>query len=101
MEIGKMEKLREFHAAESGNFDQVATNALIQLIEKAIQQDGRCTIGLSGGSTPKPIYTLLGQQTSINWDVVHFFLVDERYISIESPLSNTVRDIFFERRTGF
>ncbi|MDD5055630.1 MAG: 6-phosphogluconolactonase [Candidatus Peribacteraceae bacterium] len=53
------------------------------------QADGRTvTIGLSGGSTPRPAYQLLGQSTDIDWTRVTLFLVDERYVSSDAPESN-------------
>jgi len=47
---------------------------------------------LTGGSTPKPIYERLAKEPYRNqlpWDRVHWFWGDERFVSIENPLSNT------------
>jgi 6-phosphogluconolactonase len=57
-----------------------AARTLTQRIEA-----GARTIGLSGGSTPKPLYELLGQQRfpDMTWVVV-----DERYVPIDDPQSN-------------
>jgi len=53
-----------------------------------IGQHGKCALGLSGGSTPKPIYELLGQDTEIDWSAVHVFLVDDRFIDPSDSKSN-------------
>lgn len=45
-------------------------------------------IGLSGGSTPQPIYEELAQKTEINWSQIHFYQVDERFIAKTDPDSN-------------
>jgi 6-phosphogluconolactonase len=48
-------------------------------------------VGLSGGSTPKPIYQELSKQYEAlkeNWKRVIFFLIDERYIGVEDNRSN-------------
>lgn len=64
---------------------QFLTNAIL-----AAQVGGRtATIGLSGGSTPKPVYKKLSQEKSIDWKRVRFFLLDERYVSAENADSNT------------
>jgi 6-phosphogluconolactonase len=59
------------------------------LINEAILNNGKCIIGLSGGSTPRPVYEALGKSTEIDWSKVWLFLVDERYVSAESDDSNT------------
>lgn len=45
-------------------------------------------IGLSGGSTPKPIYEALGKEKGIDWSKVWLFLVDDRYVAADDPRSN-------------
>lgn len=48
------------------------------------------TIALSGGSTPRLLFTVLGDQyaSSVPWDKVHFFWVDERCVPPEDHESN-------------
>jgi 6-phosphogluconolactonase len=53
--------------------------------ERAIRQSGAKTIALTGGSTPKRLYELLGQ--SLPEDVT-WVLVDERYVPMSDPQSN-------------
>lgn len=62
-------------------FVQEATQLLADFIREK-QQDSSAivTIGLSGGSTPGPIYSSLATEEKIDWKRVQFFLVDERYI---------------------
>lgn len=45
-------------------------------------------IGLSGGSTPGPIYSALNNSSDFDLSKIDFFQIDERYISSESPKSN-------------
>lgn len=56
-------------------------------IQSAIQSRGLCTIALSGGSTPKPLYEAIGAQ-QLPWDKIHVFWGDERYVPPDSPDSN-------------
>ena len=44
-------------------------------------------IALSGGNTPIPILTLLGEQ-DLPWEKFHFFIVDERVVEESNELSN-------------
>ncbi|GFE70016.1 6-phosphogluconolactonase [Chroococcus sp. FPU101] len=60
---------------------------VLEKIEQAIQQRGKCTLVLSGGSTPKPLYEALAQQ-SLPWEKIYIFWGDERYVSSDHPDSN-------------
>ncbi|PIQ76399.1 6-phosphogluconolactonase [Candidatus Peregrinibacteria bacterium CG10_big_fil_rev_8_21_14_0_10_49_24] len=64
------------------------------MINEAILAKGKCILGLSGGSTPRPVYEALGRSTEIDWSKVWIFLIDERYVSSESEDSNSklIRD---------
>jgi 6-phosphogluconolactonase len=66
-----------------------AVELLGSLISAAISDHGSCILGLSGGSTPRPVYEALGkEQKPIDWFKVHLFLVDERYVPPDDPRSN-------------
>jgi 6-phosphogluconolactonase len=76
-------------------FVQTSVRTLAEAIKSSISDHGFCTLGLSGGSTPHPIYkTLVKEQ--IDWSSVTVFLVDERYTSPNDPESNQklVKDAF-------
>lgn len=55
---------------------------------QAVQAKGRFTVALSGGSTPKALYSLLATKSTIPWDKVCFFWGDERYVPPDHPESN-------------
>lgn len=69
-------------------FEARAVNFIAQIMRDAIMERGKCTIGLSGGSTPGPVYSVLGQQAGIDWSKVTLFLVDERYVPASDQQSN-------------
>lgn len=76
---------------ETGSDQDFVTQAVTwmeQKIVNAIADTGRAIIGLSGGSTPRPVYGALGEAKSIEWDRVWIFLVDDRYCREDSPHSN-------------
>lgn len=56
-------------------------------IQTAIESRGLCTIALSGGSTPKPLYEAIAAQ-KLPWDKIHVFWGDERYVPPDHPDSN-------------
>ncbi len=79
----------EIITRETGEeFVRTAVQWIIGTILQA-QHNGRTAIvGLSGGSTPKPVYVLLSTERSIDWKRVKFFLVDDRYVPPDHEESN-------------
>eukprot|EP01053_Blabericola_migrator_P010356 Blabericola_migrator_1__10355@NODE_582_length_7491_cov_233_955684_g431_i0_p2_GENE_NODE_582_length_7491_cov_233_955684_g431_i0NODE_582_length_7491_cov_233_955684_g431_i0_p2_ORF_typecomplete_len813_score163_46G6PD_C/PF02781_16/3e116G6PD_N/PF00479_22/4_2e54Glucosamine_iso/PF01182_20/4_6e03Glucosamine_iso/PF01182_20/8_3e43_NODE_582_length_7491_cov_233_955684_g431_i0332441 len=85
-------------------FVSSAATVLINSIRHSIAVDhddgtvtwsgGWAIIGLSGGSTPVPVYQMVNQYMRseagqlLDWDKVIWFLVDERYVPADSDLSN-------------
>ena len=60
---------------------------VVAKLESAIESQGRATIALAGGSTPKPLYEALSTQT-LPWSKIHIFWGDERYVAANHPDSN-------------
>ncbi|MEW5859216.1 MAG: 6-phosphogluconolactonase [Cyanobacteriota bacterium] len=56
-------------------------------IHATIEERSLCTIALSGGSTPKPLYEAIATQ-NLPWDKIHIFWGDERYVPPDHPDSN-------------
>lgn len=69
---------------------QAAADEVILAASEAIQQRGRFTIALSGGSTPRSLYTLIAANASASlpWDKVLFFWGDERHVPPTDSDSN-------------
>jgi len=65
----------------SADLMQSAARTIEQLVER-----GARSIALSGGSTPQPLYKLLGQ--SLRNQPIVWVVVDERYVPIDDPQSN-------------
>lgn len=70
---------RTIQAASDEDFVRKAAKHLADVITDAINKRGECILGLSGGSTPKPVYEALGK-LPLPWDQVRCFLIDERYV---------------------
>jgi 6-phosphogluconolactonase len=60
---------------------------VISRIQEAINEKDRFTIALSGGSTPKPLYEALSNE-SLPWAKIHVFWGDERYVPATHQDSN-------------
>ncbi len=64
-----------------------ALEIVLEVYKRAIARDGKFTIAVAGGSTPKPLYELLATQP-LDWSKVHVFWGDERYVPVSDPQSN-------------
>lgn len=84
----------EIIETDEKKFVEQSAEFLTESIRSALQQNDTCIVGLSGGSTPRPIYELLGKAEGIDWSSVYLFLVDERHVPADNPDSNQslVRD---------
>lgn len=62
----------------------------VQLVEEYSKTQSKITVSLSGGSTPKLLFSLLAEQYSdkVNWDLLHLFWGDERCVAKDDPESN-------------
>ncbi|MHB8411596.1 MAG: 6-phosphogluconolactonase [Candidatus Acidiferrales bacterium] len=61
-----------------------------RVANEAVRSRGRCTISLSGGSTPEKAYALWSTEfrERMPWAKTHFFWGDERFVSADDPKSN-------------
>src|ERR1700739_1830977 len=68
---------------------QAAAQEFHRLAEAAVQERGRFCVALSGGNTPRTIYSLLASEhKELPWDRVHIFFGDERHVPPDHPDSN-------------
>jgi len=69
---------------------QAAAAEFAALAVQAVKTSGRFSVALSGGSTPKSLYSLLasGSISNIPWDKIFFFFGDERFVLPDDPESN-------------
>ncbi len=84
------------------SLSQTAAENFSFLAQKIIREKGVFCCALSGGSTPKRVYEILGAppyQTELPWGKVHFFFSDERSVPPDHPESNfkMIDDCFFSK----
>jgi 6-phosphogluconolactonase len=82
---------------DAAELNRRAAELFIQRAGEAATRSGRFAVALSGGSTPKALYSLLatpGFADRIPWPKVNLFWGDERCVPPEHPESNyrTVRE---------
>ncbi|MDG2332405.1 MAG: 6-phosphogluconolactonase [Flavobacteriales bacterium] len=82
--------------------EQQAVAFCLDNIESSLTERNHCSILLSGGSTPGPIYSKLSD-TNLQWDKVTAGLVDERYLPSEHEQSNEklIRNTLIRSKAAF
>ncbi|MEO6547134.1 MAG: 6-phosphogluconolactonase [Ferruginibacter sp.] len=63
----------------------------VEAADESINDHGRFTVALSGGSSPEKLYSLLASDQfnkKVDWKNVYFFLGDERYVPLTDEQSN-------------
>lgn len=73
------------------DLDAVADAACEHLCNRAwacVQERGRFTVALSGGSTPRALYTRLAKHPELPWDHMELCFGDERAVPPGDPSSN-------------
>jgi len=82
---------RLFVVADQTALAKEAAERCARIAQEAVARAGRFTIALSGGSTPKLLYSLLAAEpysTSLPWSKTHVFWGDERAVPPDDPDSN-------------
>jgi 6-phosphogluconolactonase len=76
---------------DADSLASVAVRRFIGLARTAIAERGRFLVALAGGSTPRPVYTLLAKEpfvSQVEWTFVHVLWGDERCVPPDHPDSN-------------
>jgi 6-phosphogluconolactonase len=76
---------------DADELSRKAAGQLVSLARQAIAAHGRFTVALSGGSTPKALYSLLATgefSEQLAWRQIHLFWGDERCVAPDHAESN-------------
>jgi len=70
-----------------------AAQYIVEMVDEAVDRQGRARIAISGGSTPKAAFELLGDpglpwRGRMQWDKLDLYWVDERCVPPDDPESN-------------
>jgi 6-phosphogluconolactonase len=82
--------------------DTLAKAAADRVTARIAANRERAAICLTGGSSPKALYSLLASEIyrdQIPWNRVHWFIGDERFVAADDPLHNMglARRLFLDR----
>ena len=88
MSNGAAPTVRSF--ADAAAVSDALARSVVETAGDRIRAGGHFSIALSGGETPRGAYQLLGSryQYSIDWEKVHVYFTDERFVPREDPRSN-------------
>jgi 6-phosphogluconolactonase len=69
---------------------EAAAEEFIRLANAAVREKGHFDVALSGGSTPKALFSVLASKPAgtIPWNEIRFFWGDERHVPPDHPDSN-------------
>src|SRR6202021_3208280 len=69
-----------------------AAEEVVKRAQSPVTRNGSFSVALSGGSTPKLLYSLLATDAELRakvpWDKMHLFFGDERHVGPDDPQSN-------------
>jgi 6-phosphogluconolactonase len=86
--------------ATTEEFVRSAVTWISGVIAETASSQETVRIGLCGGSTPIPVYTMLATDKNLPWEKTTFFLLDERYVARDNADSNQrmIRDTLLTRQ---
>lgn len=78
---------------DTAALSRAAADEFLRAARAAIEKQGRFSVALSGGSTPKAMFALLGADeksgtNKLPWDKLQVFFSDERHVPPDHPDSN-------------
>lgn len=76
---------------DKAQLSKEAAQLFVQKAQEAVQQNGRFTVALTGGSSPVQLYNLLAQQPfleQVPWQQTYVFWGDERWVPLSDDRSN-------------
>jgi 6-phosphogluconolactonase len=82
-----MENLRQKIFNNKAQLESALAKEISQTLEQEIKKNGKATLLVSGGSTPKKLYEILSN-IGIDWTNVSIGLVDERFVATYNDESN-------------
>src|SRR5436190_7930543 len=85
----KRSKLEVFETTDALN--KAAAEFIISLAGKAVTENGRFVLALSGGQTPRNLFMLLGQSSfsdRMPWKKTFIFWGDERCVPLDDERNN-------------
>jgi len=84
-EVGTMNNFKHFNS--DNQLLEDLSSHICTILQKSVEQNGKATLLVSGGNTPKPLFKKLSK-IDIPWEKITIALVDERWILNTNKDSN-------------
>jgi 6-phosphogluconolactonase len=79
--------VRRIESADEGAAAEACAQHVLAILGEAVRANGRATLAVSGGSSPKRLFARMAA-AKFNWRGVHIFWVDERCVPPTDGASN-------------
>lgn len=76
---------------DHASFVEAAAGRIAVKLDRVVQAQGRCSVALAGGATPRPVYACLARAPLVSqvcWERVELYFTDERCVPPDDPRSN-------------
>ncbi|WP_207430382.1 6-phosphogluconolactonase [Sabulibacter ruber] len=76
---------------DKSELSQAAADIFVQTAREAVEQNGKFTVALTGGTSPDELYKLLAQspyREQVPWEKTFIFWGDERWVPLTDERSN-------------
>ncbi len=77
-----------YNTSHQRDFVEKSVEAIETFLLKRFKERRILRVALSGGQSPIPVYQALAHSKKIEWSRIQLFLVDERYVPLNSEDSN-------------
>lgn len=74
-----------FESTDALNID--FSSKIVNILSEGIAKNGRASLVVSGGRTPKPLFHILSN-SNLDWEKIDISLADERWVEQSDPASN-------------
>jgi 6-phosphogluconolactonase len=83
----------------AGKLPEFAAKEIVKCLTRALEERGKASLCLAGGTTPRAVYEALAAETSLPWAAISAYFGDERCVEPDHVDSNyrMAREALFER----
>lgn len=80
--------IKTLYNNDTSELARQAVEILSQHINELLKTQDYITLAVPGGRSVRDIFAALKNKENINWSKVHIFMVDERLVPMDDPVSN-------------
>ena len=90
--------LQTLYNSDKIKLAHVAADAFARHVNELLAKQDHVVVALPGGRSVREFFSVLKERDDIDWQKVHFFMLDERLVSLDDEQSNyrTAREQLFD-----